>query len=133
MHQPRRDEMPESEFSRVPTDHTPARVLQAAVQAWASNGEPCEVHRPELNAPGLVAALAATESRRIELLIDDAADESLWPVLLSWPRSESWSVCALVPRPLLGAAHDHLRDGNLELQGWQVADGQVEFGRVELA
>lgn len=117
------------------TDNRPLsqQVLDAAVEAWSFHGEACHIEDMGDVAPGLFAALAPVGSRRIEFVLNHAVDDHGWETLFRWPRSESWRLRALVPLALLGQAHEHLREGDFELQGWWVDEGRIAFGSVEIA
>lgn len=108
-------------------------VLDAALHAWQIHGETCHVDSAPDWVPGLFASLAALESRCIEFVIDHEVGTEGWGTLSRWPRSNSWQLRALVPQSLLGQAHEYLREGDFELQGWWVENGQVFFRNVEIA
>lgn len=117
-----------------PDDAADAReVLDAALHAWQIHGETCHVESAADRVPGLFASLAALESRCIEFVIDHEVGAEAWGALSRWPRSDSWRLRALVPQSLLGQAHEYLREGDFELQGWWVENGRVFFRSVEIA
>lgn len=110
-----------------------SEVIDAACRAWRVNGAECRIGDSPETVPGLVAALAVDRDRCIEFVVGTEAGQQVWDALTRWPRPESWRVCVLVPKRLLGQAHEHLRDGDFELQGWWVESGGVSFGTVEIA
>jgi len=108
------------------------RVVAAALRAWETIGEPVQVSSTPINGHAQMASIAAEGARRLEFVVD-ADDPDVWDVLIGMEAVEAWRLCALVPLPLLGVAHERLRRNDYELQGWWVRGDEVFFGSVEIA
>lgn len=108
------------------------RVVAAARRAWETSGDLVQVASTPINGHAHMASIAAEHARRLEFVVD-ADDPDVWDVLTGMEPAEAWSLCALVPLPLLGVAHERLRRNDYELQGWWVLGDQVCFGGVEIA
>lgn len=109
-------------------------VLRAALQTFGWLGEPCEVREAGREVPGgVVAAVAALRSRRVEVVVDENPTEEVWESLRHWRAPDTWQLCALVPHRALGTAHEELGGCGLELQPWWIGPDRVSFGSVEIA
>lgn len=116
-----------------PEDPLPSQVLLAAVTAWRLVGENCSILERNHVDLGLYAALAAGTCKRLEFVVGATVQAGGWEIMRSWPRAKDWRHCALVPRSLMGAAHEQLDQGGFELQAWWLEGDRVAFGNVEVA
>jgi hypothetical protein len=108
-------------------------VLDAARQAWEWHGLTCYVRPSDGEVAGIVGALDVPEQRHVEVFVEDVND-SLWSSIDRWQVSDAWVMRAVVPLPVLGQAHEALRERGCELQAyWVQDDGQVAFGSVQIA
>lgn len=109
------------------------RVLQAAIDAWLFAGAECRILAAPDDRSGIVACLIPLPFRQIEILVNYLAAADTWRALTEWPHDRDCTMRALVPRHLLGQAHENLRDEGFELQGWWLEDGNVAFSSAEIA
>jgi len=109
-----------------------SRVVAEAMRAWEIHGEPVEVSVTPVNGHALMASLAAFNARRVEYVVD-ADDPHVWEILKSASSADPWQLCALVPLPLMGRAHEQLFEHGFELQAWWVQGDRVAFGGIEIA
>lgn len=120
------------ESLRQPISLAAQDVVAAARAAWVVCGEEVEVETVHVNGHACMASVAAKSARRIEFVVEDD-DPDVWDLLMGLSPQESWQLCALVRLPLLGVAHERLRKGGYELQGWWPGEGRVQFGSIEKA
>ncbi|WP_311496980.1 hypothetical protein [uncultured Mobiluncus sp.] len=121
-------------FTKCSTATTYANlVLEAALEAWRLNGKGVVVDS-SIPGNGIFAKLIHPDDKSIEYCVEEDVDESTWETLLSYTKPKFWTQRALVPLQSLGQAHDFLREGNFEIQGWWIGDeDNVLFGSVEVA
>lgn len=115
------------------------RVVDKALGAWRLYGHECSVERHNVLYRGgakhvnAVPVLTIEASRRVEVILDNSVDRTIWSWLAAFPCRETWQLCALVPLNRLGEAHNWLCDADFEVQGWWMHNGSISFGRVEIA
>ena len=104
-------------------------VLRTVEELWRLNGYECLIEFSESWPRGLVATISAGDGER-EYLLSSEACSDVWEALKRLPKGGS-TRCVVLPRHLLGSAHECLRNHGFLLQGWWVCDGSV--GSLEVA
>lgn len=107
-------------------------VAESACAAWTVQGHRIREFKRRINDHISIDSLASLESKTLEFIVD-ADENDIWESLSASGRYESWKVCVLVPLPLLGVAHERLRQSGCELQGWWSEGNRVHFGSAEIA
>ena len=117
----------------IDVDSQCADLVSAVMSAWSNCGAGSITESSTALPDGLVAAISIGSASCVELLVSPDAKSSTWSALVSWPKVGGLERRALVPRHLLGAAHEKLRKAEFELQGWWHDGTEVVFGAFEVA
>jgi hypothetical protein len=88
----------------------------------------------DMGFPSLSALIVAIPSlRRMDVVVTEIEELEHADEFFTAQAGSGWKVCALVPLPLLAAAHNACRGWSTFLQGWwEPRPGELAFTRPEI-